>query len=173
MTTTIKFSRREAVAFLIERDGDYCKFPDCDRPFDEKDIRTLDHIYPQSKARADGWTYEEINAYSNLQLMHKTCNVRKGDLEYDADGILHYTIPEPKVVRVARPEICDTCYSGRLLFLDELCDVCGSGPQPAKYPGTLQRKPKECDHSTYHCWRCVVDDPTLRVSAISRILTGP
>lgn len=169
----IELSRQETIEFLKKRDGDYCRFPGCDRPFDKKDIRTVDHVYPKHLAKRDGWTYEEIESLDNKQIMHRTCNARKGHVPYDANGNLAIPEKEPKVIKVVRPELCELCMSGRLLLPGENCPVCLTGPQPARYPGSLQRKPKECDHSTYHCWVCVIDQPSLRVSATMRLITGP
>lgn len=171
---TMEMTRAELEAYLKERDGDQCMFPGCDRPLDDpKDINTLDHIYPQFLAKQAGWTREQTDATNNLQLMHKTCNAIKGHQLPDENGNFQYMRKEPRPLKVPRPELCELCFSGRLLLPGENCPECGIGPQPAKYPGSLQRKPKECDHSTYHCWICVVDQPDLRVPAIERIIAGP
>lgn len=171
---TLEMTRAETEAFLKERDGDQCMFPGCTKPLDDlKDINTLDHIYPQYLARIDGWTRAQMDDIDNLQLMHKTCNARKGHQLPDENGNFIVTIKEPRPVKGPRPELCELCFSGRLLLPGEECPVCFSGPQPAKYPGSLQRKPKECDHSTYHCWICVVDQPNLRVPAMERLIAGP
>lgn len=170
----IELTRDELVTFLKDRDGDRCMFPGCARALDDpRDINTIDHIYPQVLAKAAGWTRAQIDDLSNLQLMHKTCNAIKGHQLPDKDGKFKVSVREPKVVKGPRPELCELCFSGRLLMLDETCPDCGIGPQPARWPGSLQRKPKECDHSTYHCWICVVDQPNLRVPAMQRIITGP
>lgn len=170
----IKMTRAEAEQFLKDRDGNQCMFPGCDRPLDDpKDINTLDHIYPQFLAKRDGWTREETDDISNLQLMHKTCNAIKGHQLPDENGEFRVPVREPKVQKGPRPELCDLCESGRALQMDETCPDCGSEAQPKRWPGVLQRKPKECDHSTFHCWMCVVHQPDLRVPAIQRIITGP
>jgi hypothetical protein len=172
--TITDMTRAEVEDYLKTRDGDQCMFPGCERPLDDpNDINTFDHIFPQYLARAAGWTSMQIHSLDNVQLMHKRCNAIKGHQLPDENGNFIVPVREPKPVRGPRPEICDTCYSGRILNLGETCPDCGIGPQPARYPGSLQRKPKECDHSTYHCWMCVVDNPGLRQSAISRIITGP
>lgn len=170
----IEMTKTEVFAFLKERDGDRCTFPGCTRPLgDPKDIDTLDHIYPQFLAKQAGWTRAQIDDLSNLQIQHKTCNAIKGHQLPDENGEFKFSKREPRSVKLPRPELCELCFSGRLLLLGEECPDCGIGPQPARWPGSLQRKPKECDHSTFHCWICVVDQPDLRVSAISRIITGP
>jgi 5-methylcytosine-specific restriction endonuclease McrA len=167
-------SRQEIIKRLSRRDGYVCQFPECDRPLtdDGKHMVTLDHKYPQYLAKQDGWTHEEINSLDNLQLMGKDCNARKGHHLPDENGMFPVKVREKSIV-VERPALCETCYSGRILNLGEVCPDCLSGPQPARWPGSLQRKPKECDHSTYHCWRCVVDDPDLRISATTRLIIGP
>lgn len=167
-------NRQDTIAALTERDGYRCTFPGCVLPFDSGTHSvTIDHIYPQSRGRAEGWTEEQINDLSNLQLQGKKCNAKKGHLVYNEDGTLPIKVADKAAAKVDRPEICDTCYSGRLLFPGEECYDCGSGPQPAKWPRSLQRRPKECDHSTYHCFMCVAYDPDLRVSATMRLITGP
>ena len=167
-------NKSDVVEFLIERDGQKCQYPDCTLDFspipDHKLSITVDHIHPQSRARSDGWTEDEINHVDNLQLMHKSCNAKKSDLLYNEDG----TLPvrgRVKVPKAERPELCDFCESGRLLMIDEICEVCGSGPQPLAFPKYLQREPKECDHSTFHCWLCVTG-LVERVPAVQRIAFG-
>lgn len=171
-----KLNKAEVIEALIERDGYVCKYPECTAEYsaipDHKWSITIDHIHPQAVARADGWTPEEINHIDNLQLMHKGCNAKKSDLLYNEDGTLP-TRGRIRVPKAQRPDHCDLCENGRLLLMGELCPVCESGPQPAMLPRTLQREPKDCDHSTYTCWRCFVDDPSLRVPAVQRLAFGP
>jgi len=93
--------------------------------------------------------------------MGKLCNAKKSDLLYNEDG----TLPvrgRVKAVKLPRPETCDLCMNGRLLMPDEVCPICESDAQPKSWPRSLQREPKECDHSQFHCWVCLVHDPTLR-----------
>lgn len=160
---------------LIERDGLKCQYPGCDLPFDpnpnDRHSISIDHIYPQVRAKADGWTYEEIWDLSNLQLMGRNCNAKKSDLLYDEDGNLPVS-SRTRAVKAQRPENCDFCANGRLLLPGEECPECFSGPQPTRWPSSLQKTPKECDHSTYHCWFCVVEAPDLRIPAIQRIAFG-
>ena len=173
--------KAKTIEELIERDGYRCMYPVdvnklCDKPFDEEEDGrhsvTIDHIYPQARGKADGWTFEQIWDLSNLQLMGKICNAKKSDLLYLEDGTLE---PRGRIraIKMPRPQNCDLCMNGRLLLPDEICDLCGSDAQPKTLPRTLQREPKDCDHSTYVCWRCHVDDPSLRVPAIQRIAFGP
>lgn len=170
----IHFDRQAAIAALKERDGDKCQYPGCRLPFDpDPDSRyglSLDHIYPQVKAKAEGWTFEEIWDLENLQLMHRVCNARKSDLTYDEQGNLPSRHRE-RAIKMPRPEWCEMCDSGRLLYPGEECPECFSGPQPSAWPAVLQKTPKECDHSTYHCWMCVIGH-VQRISAIERIAFG-
>lgn len=46
---------------------------------------TVDHIYPKSLARTNGWLKERTWALTNLQLAHKACNVKKGNA-YEENG---------------------------------------------------------------------------------------
>lgn len=160
---------------LIERDGLKCQFPGCNLPFDpnpnDRHSISIDHIYPQVRARADGWTEEEIWDLSNLQLMGRNCNAKKSDLLYDDDGNLPIN-ERIKSVKLPRPEECVYCNNGRALYPGQTCDICGSLPQPINWPATLQKRPKDCDHSTFFCWLCTIDTPELRVPAIQRIAFG-
>jgi hypothetical protein len=166
--------RQEIIEMLAERDGYQCMFPGCEEPMTEtgKHMVTLDHIFPQALAKLDGWTQDQINDPSNLQLMGKNCNARKGHLLPDANGNYPTKMVQPKLPKALRPAVCETCYSGRILLPGEECFDCGSGPQPAIAPAALQKTPKECDHSTYHCWLCFLDF-VPRKEAINRIIEGP
>lgn len=155
---------REAIVLeLSYRDGWKCMYPGCEIEFDtDPDARhsiTIDHVYPQAKAREAGWTYEMIWATANLQLMGKICNAKKSDRVYDENGMLPRRGRE-RTVKGQRPEWCEMCESGRLLYPGEECPECFSGPQPRAFPATLQKTPKECSHgwtnSGDHCWMCVV-----------------
>ena len=155
-------SREERIAFLRDRDGDFCMHPDCDKILDFTLVAddspgpnavTIDHWHPL----AHGGTW----ANDNLKLMHRKCNQSKGDMVPRADG----TLPERRVStfrrraekRSGRAEICNTCMSGRLLGFQEECPDCGSGPQPETAPALYQLKPKECPHSgPWHCWCCFI-----------------
>lgn len=175
-------SREKILELVTLRDGDRCQYPDCELPFvpDTNQARTIDHIIPQSWAKANGWTYDEIWDVTNLQIMHRKCNALKSDRLPNADGTLP---PLPRDTRIKaadksqRPIVCDACGSGRLLINDEVCDDCGSGPMPAKTPRMYQRSPKECSHGfgdepREHCWLCHLGMVPRR-SAVDVILNGP
>lgn len=172
----LTLDRQFIIEQLISRDGLVCQYPGCDQPlvYDEtsRHYVTIDHKFPQGKAREAGWTFEEIWDLSNLQLMGRACNSKKSDRTYDDDGMLTPTRTHTKVVKSERPEQCETCGSGRLLLLGEICDVCGSGPQPSMAPRSTQKLPKECSHAGYdHCWMCWIGF-VERKSAFMTILTG-
>lgn len=179
MTNTIMYTeqdrltRPEIIAALIERDGDECRY--CHRDFRKRE-RTIDHVYPQSRAYADGWTHEQVWDLSNLALACKPCNAKKGDLILNDDG----TIPKRKErtfryrrdKRAQRAEICDACNAGRNLGPDEWCNACGHGPNPGRYPKWRQMTPKDCDHDLFYCVSCTVWFPETRRSALDALLTG-
>lgn len=167
-------SRQEIIELLTERDGYVCMFPNCTEPLAEggKHMVTLDHIYPQAKAKTDGWTNEQINDVDNLQLMGKNCNARKGHLLYDENGNLPVKKVDIKIPKAQRPAVCETCFSGRILLPGEECFDCGSGPQPAGAPKATQKTPKECSHAGYdHCWMCYLGF-VERGSALNNLITG-
>lgn len=176
-----KVPRAQLVAELIARDGNLCQHPDCgtrmDLSLDEGPMQaTIDHWIPQVFGKANGWTPQEIWDVSNLKLMHRKCNAKKGDLIPNKDGTLP---PKPKSTfkfrreaRAQRPEVCDACMAGRLLGQDEYCNACGHGPQPGRYPKWRQMSPKECDHDLFYCVSCTVWFPEQRRSALDALLTG-
>lgn len=166
---------RESLILAIEaRDGSNCFL--CKKPF-SKDKHsewhevTIDHWYPQSVGYAEGWTYEQVNDLSNLRKAHRPCNTQKSDVVPNPDGTLPERPKKDRTIRVPRPVSCDTCMNGRILLLGELCPDCNSGPQPAAFPKVLQKRPKECDHSKFHCWMCVIGHMP-RKSAIQAIIIG-
>ncbi len=58
--------KREIKAFLYQgKPG--CNYPGCTESW--LDRLTLDHIYPQAKARLEGWAEEDIHSMANLQLL--------------------------------------------------------------------------------------------------------
>src|SRR6478735_5591240 len=118
-TITFSVDRDASVLMLIDRDGWVCQYPGCTLPFDSdpngKHAVSVDHIYPQRRAKEDNWTYEQIWDLDNLQLMGRSCNARKSDLLYNEDGTLPNT-GRTVSVKVPRPQKCDECLNGRLLL---------------------------------------------------------
>lgn len=143
-----KVIKEEVVAALRKRDGFRCRFPGCTKPFTKEDPPTIDHWIP--------FSVSGDNSIKNLRLMHFKCNNLKGDTIPNPDGTITI-VRRTKVPKLPRPILCQLCMSGRLLLVGETCELCGSGPQPVKYPSAYQRKPKNCPHSgVYHCWHCTL-----------------
>lgn len=167
-------TREEIILAIESRDGLNCFL--CKKPF-SKDANndlfevTIDHWYPQSIGFAQGWSYEQVNDLSNLRKAHRPCNALKGDLIPNDDGTLPKRPVKERSIKGPRPPSCDTCMNGRILLLGEFCPDCNSGPQPRAFPKTLQKIPKECDHSSFHCWMCVIGH-IPRKSAFHVIVTG-
>lgn len=178
--TYTKVPRTELVAALRARDGKKCMHPDCSQKLDfditEGPLEvTIDHWMPQCFGKANGWTMDQIWDLTNLRLMHKKCNAKKGDLIPNEDGTLpkkpQSTFKFRRQKRAERPEICESCNAGRNLQDDEWCNSCGSGPQPARYPKWRQMSPKDCDHDLFFCWGCVLE-PEQRRSVMDTLMTG-
>jgi hypothetical protein len=153
-------SREEKVRILKGLWGNVC-FGYCKKPFKSDDDITLDHWKPQSWCRANGWTEDEINDTSNLRLMCKPCNARKGDLLPVDDTTMPVRVVETqrdrKANRGPRPDDCGLCFNGRILNIGEICPDCNSGPQPATAPRSTQLQPKDCPHEgIWHCWMCFI-----------------
>lgn len=175
-------SREDSINEILRRDGDGCQYPGCELPFVEgtNHERTIDHVVPQSWAKQQGWTYEQIWAVSNLQLMGRKCNALKSDRLPNDDGTLPALPSDGRIKagdKSARPIACETCGEGRMLLDGETCDVCGSGPQPQKTPRMYQKSPKECSHGfgdepREHCWLCHLGMVPRR-SALDVIINGP
>jgi 5-methylcytosine-specific restriction endonuclease McrA len=158
-----KKPRDQMVAELIARDGTTCQYPGCGNELDfsvvdgPKEV-TIDHWVPQSWGFENGWTYEMVWDTSNLKLMEKKCNAKKGDLLPNKDG----TLPEKAVrtfkyrrdARAQRPEICNACNNGRNLEYDEVCAACNSGPMPLRWERWRKMAPKDCDHALFWCPMC-------------------
>jgi hypothetical protein len=167
-----KIPRAELVADLRKRDGDRCQYPDCNEIIDfliteGPRENTIDHWYPQYAGKADGWTSEEIWDLSNLKLMHKKCNAKKGDRIPNEDG----TLPEKATKtfryrrdkRASRPDLCVACDNGHNLFADEICGSCGCNAQ--RFPRSAKVRYDECDHEIMWCWACSIT-PEMRPSSI-------
>lgn len=149
-------TRTELVHALIERDGDTCRY--CSRDFSNRE-RTIDHVYPQSRGFAEGWTYDQVWDLSNLALACKPCNAKKSDQLLLPDG----TIPvrknrtiryrrDKRATRMDQP--CVECDNGHNLFIDEICAACGVTAQ--QYPRSAKVKYPDCDHATTWCWACSI-----------------
>lgn len=166
MTTTEqtdKLTRIEMLDALRVRDGAECQYPGCTEilDFSVKDgpkEATIDHWIPQHFAKTEGWTYEEIWDLSNLKLMHKKCNAKKGDRIPNEDG----TLPE-KVTRkfryrrdkrAGRPDLCTECDNGHNLFVGEICASCGCDAQ--RFPRWAKVRLPDCDHEISWCWACSI-----------------
>ena len=171
-----KVPRAELVAQLRARDGERCMHPDCggilnfeitDGPAEV----TIDHWMPHHFGKSNGWTLAEIWALSNLKLMHKKCNAKKGDLIPNEDGTLP---PKPKSTfrfrrqkRAGRPDLCDQCDNGHNLAPDEVCANCGCNAQ--RYPRWAKVPAPECDHELFWCWACsigIIERPTSIATAM-------
>ena len=176
MTTTIKIPREEIIIALRERDGTTCQHPDCGHELDFSLIEgpllvTIDHWQPQAKAREAGWTEDEIWDLSNLKLMHRKCNAKKGDLIPNDDG----TLPEKPMSRfrfrrqkrAGRPELCQECDNGHNLAPDEICANCGCDAQ--RYPRWAKVPAPDCDHELFWCWACsigIIERPSSIATAM-------
>lgn len=137
--------RNKIIETLRDRDGYSCKFPGCKKPFTKTNPPTIDHWIP--------WSVASDSSIDNLKLMHKDCNNKKGNVVPNSDGTL--TFNKKRSIKMPRPKICQECYSGRILTIGETCEVCGSGPQPQKFPTAYKKKPANCSHAGQdHCWWC-------------------
>lgn len=163
-------SRQETIAKLREIWGPNCFL--CGNPFASDSDITIEHWLPQVEGKRRGWSYDKINHIDNLRLAHKPCNSAKGDIVPNEDGTLPERPVKARAIKLPRPERCETCENGRLLLIGELCDDCGSGPQPRSAPRATQKSPKECSHSGVdHCWMCFIGH-VPRKSALEVIITG-
>ena len=177
MTTVIEertITRQEQIAALRARDGDICQFPDCGRPLDfsiasddDPMFPNIDHWIPQHFGKAENWTRDQIWDLSNLKLMHKKCNAKKGDRIPNEDG----TIPERAVrkfryrrdKRAGRADLCMACDNGHNLFANEICGSCGMDAQ--RFPRSAKVRFDECDHEILWCWVCSIT-PDMRTPAV-------
>jgi len=163
--------RSEIVTFLLGRDGDVCTYPDCGQIMDVNDPPTIDHSFPQSRARAAGWTEDQIWDFTNLTLMHRKCNTKKGDFLPLPDGTFPVTVREPRVTG-PRPEMCQTCQGTRALKSGEVCVDCGRKATLKLIPDYLKVAVRDCDHDDWICNFCWVGI-VPRKSALEHLLMGP
>jgi hypothetical protein len=167
-----KVPRAEQVAALVARDGLDCQFPNCGHLLDLSVTDgplevTIDHWIPQHYGKSNDWTYEEIWDLSNLKLMHKKCNAKKGDRVPNDDG----TLPERATrtfryrrdKRATRPELCMECDNGHNLLVGEFCASCGCDAQ--RFPRSAKVRYDECDHALAWCWVCSIT-PDMRPASI-------
>jgi len=166
-------SREALICELRRRDGDTCQYPGANHKLDFSVTEgnqqvTIDHWFGQAWAYANGWTYEQVWDLSNLKLMCKGHNAKKGSRVPNEDGTLpertRKTFRYRRQKRANRPEVCDSCNSGRNLGPDEICAACGSGPMPHRWPRWAKVPSKECLHDgTFWCWACasgVIERPS-------------
>lgn len=167
-----KTPRAELIAALRKRDGDRCQHPDCNGALnfsvlDGPQEVTLDHWMPQYFGKAEGWTYEQIWDLSNLKLMHKKCNAKKGDLIPNEDGTLpkkpSSTFKFRRQKRAGRAEACAECDNGHNLTIGEVCANCGCNAQ--RLPRSAKVRFDECDHELFWCWVCSIT-PDMRPASI-------
>ena len=158
-----KIPRAELIAACRERDGDFCMHSDCGRELDFDVVEgplepTIDHWMPQYYGKENGWTQAEIWDISNLRLMHKRCNAKKGDLIPNEDGTLpakpQSTFRFRRQKRAGRAELCEACDNGHNLGVDEVCAQCGMNAQ--RFPRWAKVKAPECDHELFWCWACSI-----------------
>lgn len=174
----VKVPRSELVGQLVERDGLVCQYPGEEHELDltitegPREV-TIDHHIPQWYCKKEGWTNEQIWAPSNLKLMCKRHNAKKGDRIPNADGTLpdkaQSTFRFRRQKRAGRPELCGECDNGHNLFVGEVCANCGCNAQ--RFPRWAKVKANECSHDVTWCWACsigIVD----RVGAIEMIMLG-
>lgn len=172
MEITEKIPRAQLVADLVERDGERCQHPDCGKKLDLTLLEgpaqaTLDHWFPQVYGRENDWTREQVWDLSNLKLMHRRCNAKKGDLIPNEDGTLPdkptKTFRYRRDKRAERPDLCVACDNGHNLFADEVCGSCGCNAQ--RFPRSAKVRYDECDHEIMWCWVCSIT-PDMRPPAI-------
>jgi hypothetical protein len=180
MAIAIKVPRAELISAMRARDGDMCQYPDCHEALDfsitDDDsplFVTIDHWIPQFHGKAEGWTVEEIWALSNLKLMHKKCNAKKGDRIPNEDGTLP---PKPQSTfrfrrqkRATRVGLCEVCNNGHNLAFDEVCASCGGNAQA--FPRWAKVKSNECDHAAFWCWACSIG-LVERAGAVEMMILG-
>ncbi len=159
-------SRAHLVSAIVDRDGPLCYL--CSNGFSSTDRPTLDHVKPLSKGGL--WDFD------NLKLAHRRCNVKKGDREFNDDGVLE--LPLNKITyrerKVNKQKIldnfCEECFDGRKLQPDEECWLCAR--KAVQFPWTTKLDPKECSHSgPWWCWLCSIGIAD-RVPAIVHVLDG-
>lgn len=183
-----KVPRAELKAALRARDGDHCQHPDCGRIIDfnlpdgeAAASNTIDHWIPQwiirdvpegepdpwksgkipqRLGKRSDWNEDRIWDLSNLKLMHKKCNAKKGELIPNENGTLpakpQSTFRFRRQKRATRVGMCDVCQNGHELLGDEICASCGGNAQA--FPRTHFAKFQDCDHEILWCQWCSIGD---------------
>lgn len=144
---------------LFQVYGEKCFY--CDVEFSKEIPPTVDHYIPQVECKRRGWDAVQTHGITNCRPSCQRCNAKKADRIPNEDGTLPPKRPsraDRAIAKRNRPEVCETCMSGRILLLGEECPDCGSGPQPASAPSAYQKSPKDCSHGwddpRDHCWMC-------------------
>ena len=156
----VNVTNSEIRELLAKRDGHFCQWEHCKKPqFDPADLQdmTIDHVLPVSFCKENGWTKEDTNDLTNLQLLHRRCNSEKGSLLPDENG--SYSIPDFKTrqQKVVRVPVTDCCTSGREILPGDVCVVCGSEAKPKKWPSSVKKDPKNCTHHELDfCYMCLL-----------------
>lgn len=178
--TRVKARRDETIETLRKRDGDNCAFPGCKETLDfsiDDESRmqvTVDHWIPQWWCYENDWTYEEVWDFSNLRLMHKKCNAKKGERVPNEDGSLPARVTKQfklrRQKRANRPDgPCKTCNNGHAIDFGDVCEVCGVHGKAFNIDA--KAKASECDHDLFWCWCCSIGI-VERPPAIVKVLDG-
>lgn len=62
---------------VLARDGGLCQCKHCKASGNPEVAHEVDHITPKVRARAMGWTLEQMDALTNLQAINRECHKRK------------------------------------------------------------------------------------------------
>jgi len=174
-----KVPRAELVIALVQRDGTKCMFPGCGAELNfsisegPKEV-TIDHWMPQWYGKENGWTWDQIWDLSNLVLMEKKCNAKKGERVPNEDGSLPARVQSTfrfrRQKRAGRPELCVECDNGHNLNVGEVCANCGCNAQ--RFPKAAKVKYNECDHKLWWCWSCSIGVTPRPAAVDTAVLQG-
>ena len=177
-TRVEKTPRPVIITALRKRDGNICQFPGCSEVLDFSANEgptevTIDHWMPQVWGRENNWSYEQIWDLSNLKLMTKKCNAKKGDRIPNEDGTLPEKVTRTfryrRQKRATRRELCTICDNGHNLLVGEICASCGGDAQ--RFPREAKAKASECDHAILWCAWCSIG-VIPRMGATEMIMFG-
>lgn len=162
MATPLALERLEIIRALVARDGTMCQFPgeehELDFAAEGRAEVTIDHWVPQWYGKSEGWTPDEIWDTSNLKLMCKKHNAKKGDRIPNEDGSLPEkpmsTFRYRRQKRAGRPELCLECENGHNLLIGEYCANCGCNAQ--RFPRWAKVNANDCSHDITWCWACSI-----------------